>query len=191
VLPDDFMHPMSIDDIQIITDPSIPEYPPCVLEEEHPIPPPATKKKTTTFVSTLPRRKTRSTRSVEAAIGRQDMEQAIPILHPLFPMVDAETVPQESTVHVETNPQELVLTDTVVTQEPTAPQKIVPLEPVILEPTVHVETAPQEPVRQPQLLHKNQLHNMLRMYHFPIICPNRAKDQEYRKFQDRCTNNRK
>jgi hypothetical protein len=146
VLPDDSTHPMSIDDIHIIVDPNIPEYPPCVLEEEHPVPPPAMKKKTTTFVSTLPRRKTRSTKSVEAAIGRQDMEQAVPILHPLFPMVDAETVPQESTVHIETDPQELVLTDTTVTQEPTAPQNIVPLEAVILEPTVHVETAPQEPV---------------------------------------------
>jgi hypothetical protein len=95
VLLDDFVHPMSIDDIQIITDPSILEYPPCVLEEEHPIPPPTMKKKTSTFVSTLPRRKTRSTRSVEVAIGRQDMEHAIPILHPLFPMVDVGTIPQE------------------------------------------------------------------------------------------------
>jgi hypothetical protein len=146
VLPDDFAHPMSVDDIQIIADPSIPEYPPCVLEEEHLVPPPTTKKKTTTFVSTLPRRKTRSTRSVEAAIGRQDMEQVIPILRSLPPMVDVGTVPQESTVHVETDPQEPVLTDTVVTQEPAAPQKIVPPEPVILEPTVHVETASQEPV---------------------------------------------
>jgi hypothetical protein len=74
VLLDDSMHPMFVDDIQIITDPSIPEYPPCVLEEEHLVPPPVTKKKTTTFISTLPSRKTRSTRSVEAVIGRQDME---------------------------------------------------------------------------------------------------------------------
>jgi hypothetical protein len=74
VLPDDSAHPMSVENIQIIIDPSIPEYPPCVLEEEQPVPPPTTKKQTTTFISTLPRRKTRSTRSIEAAIGRQDME---------------------------------------------------------------------------------------------------------------------
>ena len=43
------------------------------------------------------------------------MEQAVPIIHPLFPMVDAEIVPQESTVHVETDPQEPILIDTVVT----------------------------------------------------------------------------
>ena len=104
MLPNDYMHPMSIDDIQIITDPSLPKYPPCVLEEEQPIPPLAMKKKTATFISTLPKRKIRSTRSIEVAIGRQDMEQVVPILHPLFPMVDAETIPQESTSHVETDP---------------------------------------------------------------------------------------
>jgi len=117
-----------------------------VLEEEHFVPPPTTKKKTTTFVSTLPRRKTRSTRSVEAAIGRQELEQAIPILHPLSSMVDTWMVPQEPTVHVETDPEEPVLTDTTITPEPTAPQKIVLPELVILEPTDNVETAPQEPV---------------------------------------------
>jgi hypothetical protein len=116
------------------------------LRKNAPVPPPATKKKTTTFISTLPRRKTRSTRSVEAAIGWQDMEQAIPILCPLSSMVDTGTVPQEPTVHVETDPQEPVLTDTTVTPEPTAPQKIVPPELVILEPTDNVETIPQEPV---------------------------------------------
>jgi hypothetical protein len=137
---------MSIDEIQIISDPSIPECPPCVIEEEHPVPPPAAKKKTTTFVSTLPRRKTRSTKSVEAAIGKKNMEQVIPILHPLSSMLDTETVPQESTIHVETDPQEPVLTDTVVTQEPAAPQEIVPPELEILEPPVHVKSAPQEPV---------------------------------------------
>ena len=119
--PDDSAHHTSIDDVQIIEDPSIPEYPPCVVKEECPVPPLAMKKKTTTFISTLPRRKTRSTRSVEAAIGRQDMEHVVPILRPLFPMVDAKIVPQESTVHVETDPQEPVLTDTVVTQELAAP----------------------------------------------------------------------
>jgi hypothetical protein len=130
VPPDDFVHPMSIDNVQIITDPSIQEYPPCVVEEEHPVPPLATKKKTTTFISMLPRRRTRSTRFSESAIGWKDMEQAIPILHPLSFMVDTGMVPQEPTDNVETVPQELVLTDTNVTQEPTA----------------HVETDPQEPV---------------------------------------------
>jgi hypothetical protein len=146
VMLDDSAHPMSIDDIQIITDPSIPEFPPCVLEEEHLVPPPATKKKTTTFISTLPSRKTRSTRSVEATIGRKDMEQATPILCPLYPMVDVEIVPQKSTVHVDISPKEPVLTATTVTQEPTTPQKIVPSEPIILESTIYVETTPQEPV---------------------------------------------
>jgi hypothetical protein len=117
-----------------------------VIEEEHLIPPLATKKKTTTFVSMLPKRRTRSTRSAEAAIGWKDVEQAIPILHPMSSMVDTGTVPQEPTVHVETDLQELVLTDTVVTPEPAAPHKIVPLELVILEPTDNVTTTPQEPV---------------------------------------------
>jgi hypothetical protein len=61
-------------------------------------------------------------------------------------MLDMETVPQESTIHVETDPKESVLTDTTVTQEPAAPQEIVPPELEILEPPVHVETAPQEPI---------------------------------------------
>ena len=60
-------------------------------------------------------------------------------------MVDAGIVLQEPTIHVETDPQEPILTDTVVTPEPTAPQKIVLPELVILEPIDNVETAPQEP----------------------------------------------
>jgi hypothetical protein len=115
VLPDDSAHPMSVDEIQIISDPSIPKFPPFVIEEEHLVPPPTTKKKTTTFVSTLPRRKTRSTKSVEAAIGKKNMEQAIPILCPLYSMLDTETVSQESTIHVEIDTQEPVLTDITVT----------------------------------------------------------------------------
>jgi hypothetical protein len=55
-------------------------------------------------------------------------------------MVDAETVPQESTIHIKTNPQEPVLTNTTITPEPTAPQKIVLPELVILEPTENFET---------------------------------------------------
>jgi hypothetical protein len=65
-----------------------------VVEEEHHVPPLAMKKKTTTFVSMLLRRRTRSTRVVEAAIGWQDMEQAILILHQLSSMVDTGMVPQ-------------------------------------------------------------------------------------------------
>ena len=68
VLPDDSAHPMSIDEVQISSDPSIPEFPPCVVEDEHPIPPRATKKKASSFVSILPRRRTRSTRSAKVAI---------------------------------------------------------------------------------------------------------------------------
>jgi hypothetical protein len=145
VLPNDSMHPLSVDKIQIISDPSILECPPCVIEEEHPVPPPAAKKKTTTFISTLPRRKTKSTKSIEAAIGKKNMDRAIPILCPLSSILDTETVPQESTLHIETDPQEPILTDTTVTQEPAAPQEIVPPEFEILEPPVHVESAPQEP----------------------------------------------
>jgi hypothetical protein len=93
--PDDSVHHTSSDDVQIIADPSIPEFPPCVVEEEHPVPPPATKKKAPAFISILPRRRTRSTRSAEATIGWQDMEQEIPILHPLSSMVDEGTDTQE------------------------------------------------------------------------------------------------
>jgi hypothetical protein len=64
-----------------------------VVEEERHVPPPAMKKKTPTFVSILPRRRTRSTRSFEAAIGWQDVEQVIPIIHPLSSMVESGMVP--------------------------------------------------------------------------------------------------
>jgi hypothetical protein len=187
--PDDSVHHTSIDDVQIIADPSIPEYPPCVVEEERPVPPPTTKKKTPAFVSILPRRRTRSTRSVEAAIGWQDVEQAIPILHPLSSMVDAGMVPHEPTVQVATVPQDPVMTYTVVTQEPVvqvdtvtpepaAPQRIVPPELVIQEPTVHVETVPQEPVltdttvtQEPDRHYTRTTTCMLRMCHLPNCLP--------------------
>jgi hypothetical protein len=45
-----------------------------VVEEEHPVPPPTTKKKSSSFVSILPRRRTRSTRFAEVAIGWKAME---------------------------------------------------------------------------------------------------------------------
>jgi len=72
-------HSMS-DDILIILDPRILEFPPClVVEEQPPSPclvveecPPSPKEKKSkshVFVSTLPRRITRSARSTEAAVG--------------------------------------------------------------------------------------------------------------------------
>jgi hypothetical protein len=75
-----------------------------VVDDECPVPPPAMKKKAPTFVSILPRRRTRSTRFVEATIGWKDVEQVIPILHPLSSMVDAGMVPHEPDVQVATVP---------------------------------------------------------------------------------------
>jgi hypothetical protein len=109
------------DEVQIISDPNIPEFPPCMIVEEHPPSPceiveehppspKATKKKDPVFVSTLPRRRTRSVRSIKASVGWKDMEHAIPILHPL------------SSIVKETATQELVPSNNmVVTQEPTCP----------------------------------------------------------------------
>jgi hypothetical protein len=113
--PDDSTHHTSIDDVYIIADPSILEYPPCVVEEECPVPPPVMKKKTPAFVSILPRRRTRSTRSIEDAIGWKDVEQAILILRPLSSLVDVGMVPHEPTFQVAIVPQVPVMTYTVVT----------------------------------------------------------------------------
>jgi hypothetical protein len=113
-----------------------------VVEEERPIPPPTMKKKAPVFVSILPRRITRSTRSAKETIGWQDMEQAIPILHPLSSMVDEGTVTQEPvssdklTVTVETTANDGTGLQEQVMQDVASPQ----------EPTVQVETVPQEPV---------------------------------------------
>jgi hypothetical protein len=38
-LPDDSVHHTSSNDVQIIADPGIPEFPTCVVEEEHHVPP--------------------------------------------------------------------------------------------------------------------------------------------------------
>ena len=86
------MHHTSSNDVQIIADPSIPEFPTCVVEEEQPVPPPSTKKKASAFISILPRRRTKSTRSAEATIEWKAMEHDIHILHPLSSMVDEGTV---------------------------------------------------------------------------------------------------
>jgi hypothetical protein len=121
----------SNNDVQIIEDPRIPEFPTCVLEEEQPVPPPSTKKKASSFISILLRRKTRSTSFAEVAIGWQAMGQAIPILRPLSTTIDEETVTQEPvsskklTVLVDTPAnngtgiQGQVRKEEVVTQEPT------------------------------------------------------------------------
>jgi hypothetical protein len=109
-----------------------------VVEEEQHVPPPSTKNKASTFVSILPRRKTRSTSFVEATIGWKPVEQAIPILHPLSSMIDEETVtqepmssselrvPVETTANNGTGIQEKVKQDEVVPQEPTVQDEIVP-----------------------------------------------------------------
>jgi hypothetical protein len=136
--PDDSVHHTSSNDVQIIADPGIPEFPTCVVEEEQPVPPPTTKKKASAFISILPRRKTRSTSFAEATIGWKAMEQAIPILRPLSSTIDEETITQEPvssselTVPVETPAnngtgiQEQVRQDEVVTQEPTVQDETVP-----------------------------------------------------------------
>jgi hypothetical protein len=93
--PDVFVHHTSSNNVQIIADPGILEFPTCVVEEEHFVPPLAMNKKSSAFISILPRRKTRSTRFAEVEIGWKAMEQAIPILHPLSSMVDEGIVTQE------------------------------------------------------------------------------------------------
>jgi hypothetical protein len=102
-LLDDFFHHWMSDEVHIISDPNIPKFPPCVTVEEHPPceiakehppSPKATKKKDILFVSTLPRRGTRSMSSIKASVGWKDMELAIPILHPLSSIVK-ETATQE------------------------------------------------------------------------------------------------
>jgi hypothetical protein len=138
--PDDSVDHTSNNDVQIIADPGIPEFPTCVVEEEQPVPPPSTKKKASAFVSILPRRKTRSTSFAEATIGWKAMEQAIPVLHPLSTTIDEETVTQEPvsssnlTVLVKTPAnngtgiQGQVRQDEAVTQEPTIQDEPVPQE---------------------------------------------------------------
>jgi hypothetical protein len=161
---DDFVHPSMTDEVQIIPDPSIPEFPPCIvveerppsscqIVEEHPSSPKPTKKKDNVFVSTLPRRRTRSTRSTAAAMGWKDMEHAIPILRPL-PSITTETatqepvpsddmvVTQEPAAQEETVQQDTTIPNLVVTQEPTIQAKTIPQELVRPESTVAPGTSP-------------------------------------------------
>jgi hypothetical protein len=170
------VHHSSSDEVQIIQDPNIPYFPPCLVVEECPPSPKEKKRKMCVFVSTLPRRRTRSARSTEATIGWKNMEQTIPILHPLsfvvkIMIVTQEPIPsdnmtvtqeptssqnlavtQEPTSQGKTFPQEPVIPELVVTQEPTAQEETVPQEPIMLElvvtqePTAQEETVPQEPV---------------------------------------------
>ena len=98
------------------------------------------KKKASTFVSILPRRKTRSTSFAVEEFRWQAMEQAIPIIHPLSTTIDEETITQEPvsssslTMLVKTlanngtNMQGQVRQDEVVTQEPAIQDEPVPWE---------------------------------------------------------------
>jgi hypothetical protein len=80
------------------------------------------------FVSTLPRRRTRSLRSTGAVVGWKHMEREIPILHPLSSVVKEVTVTQKPihsnnmTMTQEPNSSQ----NLVVTQEPAAEEEIVP-----------------------------------------------------------------
>jgi hypothetical protein len=66
-LLDDSVHHSSSDEVQIIQNPSIADFPPCLVVEECPPSPKSRKRKTPVFVSTLPRRRTRSARSTGAS----------------------------------------------------------------------------------------------------------------------------
>jgi hypothetical protein len=89
----------------MIPDPSIPEFPPCMVVEELPAsssliieehtPSHEPKRRSYVFISTLPKRRTRSTRLAEAAVGWTNIEKAMPILHPLSSVVQNEVVTQE------------------------------------------------------------------------------------------------
>jgi hypothetical protein len=106
-LLDDYVHHSSGDEVQILPDPSIPEFPPCMVVEElppsssliieeHP-PSPEPKRRSSVFISTLPKRRTRSARLAEAAVGWTNIEKAVPILRPLSSVVQNEVVTQEPT----------------------------------------------------------------------------------------------
>jgi hypothetical protein len=73
-LIDDFVHHSSSDEVNIIQTPILADFPPCLVVEEHPLSPKAKKRKSPAFVSTLPRRRTRSTRSTRVAVGWKHME---------------------------------------------------------------------------------------------------------------------
>jgi hypothetical protein len=84
-LLDDYVHQSMIDDVNIISDPNIVKNPPFMVVEEHPPSsflvveecppyPKAKKRKSLVLISTLPKRRTRSTRSAEAAVRWKNME---------------------------------------------------------------------------------------------------------------------
>jgi hypothetical protein len=153
-----------IDEVQILPDPSILEFPPCIvveelppyscqIVEEHPSSVKPTKKKDNVFVSTLPRRRTRSARSIAAAVGWMDMEHAIPILHPL-PSITIDTATQEP--HASDG---MVVTQEPVAQEETAhqdtaipnlyvPQELVRPESIVAPEQVLGVSSTQEPFTQ-------------------------------------------
>jgi hypothetical protein len=151
---DDSVHHSSSDEVQIIQDPNIPDFPPCLVVEEHPPSPKEKKMKTLVFVSTLPRRRTRSMRSTEATVGWKNMEHAIPILRPLSSVVKKMTVTQELVPfdNMTVTQEPTSLKNLAVTQELAAQEKTVPQEPampelaVTQEPAAQEETVPQEPV---------------------------------------------
>jgi hypothetical protein len=159
-LDDSMCHSLS-DDVQIISDPSIPEPSPCVVfeecppspclvVEEWPPSPKAKKMKSHVFISTLPRRRTRSARSIEEIVGWKNIEQALPILRPLSSVVKEVVVTQEPATQEETIPQEPASSQNlVVTQEPVVQEEIVPQEPVMPETAALViVSSTQEPVTQ-------------------------------------------
>ena len=93
------------------------------------------------FVSTLPRRRTRSTRSTAVAVGWKDMEHAIPILRPL-PSITTNTVQQYTAI------PNLVVTQEPVIQPNTIPQELVRPESIVALEQVLGVSATQEPVTQ-------------------------------------------
>jgi hypothetical protein len=156
------------DDVQIISDPSIPVPSPCVVVEEHPPSPflfveehppsPKEKKrKSHFFVSTLPRRRTRSTRSTKATIGWKNIEHALPILCPLSSIEKEAVVTQEPVPsnNMSKTKEPASSQHLVVAQEPTTQEATIPQEPVMLELVVTQETAAQkETITQEQVMPK-------------------------------------
>jgi hypothetical protein len=67
---DDSVHNSSSDEVHLIGEnPSIVDFPPYLVVEEHHPSPEEKKRKTHAFVSTLARKKTRSARSTGAVVG--------------------------------------------------------------------------------------------------------------------------
>ena len=117
--------------------PSIEDFPPCLIVEEHSISFEQKKIKTPAFVSTLTRKKkARSVRAVGTAVGWKTMECEIPILHPLSPVFSEKEV---------------------VTQEPVSPEKAATQEPatqgeiITQELAIQNVTVTEEPVTQDEV----------------------------------------